>query len=75
MAEATHEQRITALEHSLSELRAAMNARTRASDWLDTVIGSMKDEPAFDEVLALGRAIRESDRPAEDQWERPRSSR
>jgi hypothetical protein len=67
MPEATLEQRVTALEDALSELREAMKARTRASDWLDTVIGSMKDEPAFDEVLALGRAIRESDRPAENQ--------
>ena len=24
------------------------------------------DEPAFDEILALGWAIRQSDRPAED---------
>jgi hypothetical protein len=27
----------------------------------------MKDEPAFDEVPALGRAIRQGDRPADDQ--------
>jgi hypothetical protein len=39
----------------------------RCSDWLERVIGSMKDESAFDEVLALGRAIRQADRPAEDQ--------
>jgi hypothetical protein len=26
----------------------------------------MKDEPAFDEVLAYGRAIRHADRPPED---------
>jgi len=36
-------------------------------DWLDRVIGSMKDEPAFDKVLDYGRAIRQADRPAEDQ--------
>jgi hypothetical protein len=34
---------------------------------LDRVIGSMKDEPAFDEVLAHGRAIRQADRPPDDQ--------
>jgi hypothetical protein len=67
MPEATLEQRITALEEAVCELREAMKARKPASDWLDCVIGSMKDEPAFDEVLALGRAIRQSDRPAEDQ--------
>jgi len=67
MPEATLEQRMTALEEAVCELREAMKARKPAPDWLDCIIGSMKDEPAFDEVLALGRAIRQSDRPAEDQ--------
>ncbi len=67
MPEATLEQRMTALEEAVGELREAVKARDRAPDWLDCVIGSMKDEPAFGEVLALGRAIRQSDRPAEDQ--------
>ena len=67
MPEATLEQRMTALEAAVRELQEAMKARKPAPDWLDCVIGSMKDEPAFDEVLALGRAIRQSDRPAEDE--------
>jgi hypothetical protein len=58
MAEATLEQRMTVLEETVRELQDAMNARLPAADWLDRVIGSMKDEPAFDEVLAHGRAIR-----------------
>ena len=66
MAEATLKQRMTMLEAAVRELQEAMNARTPAPDWLDRVIGSMKDEPAFDEVLAHGRAIRQADRPAED---------
>jgi hypothetical protein len=60
MREATLEQRMTVLENAVSELREAMNARKPAPDWLDRVIGSMKDEPAFDEVLAHGRAIRQA---------------
>ena len=67
MPEATLEQRMTALEDAMRELQEAMRARHPAPDWLDRVIGSMKDEPAFDEVVALGRAIRQSDRPAEDR--------
>ena len=67
MADATLEQRVKVLEETMHELQDAMNARKPAADWLDCVIGSMKDEPAFDEVLAHGRAIREADRPAEDQ--------
>jgi hypothetical protein len=57
---------MTALEETVRELQEAMKSRTPAPDWLDRVIGSMKDEPAFDEVLAHGRAIRHADRPDED---------
>ena len=63
MAESTLEQRVTALEATVREMKDAMNARKPAADWLDQVIGSMKDEPAFDEVLAHGKAAREADRP------------
>ena len=67
MPEVTLEQRVIALEDAMRELQEAMRARHPATDWLDRVIGSMKDEPAFDEVLAYGRAIRQADGPAEDQ--------
>jgi hypothetical protein len=67
MPEATLEQRMTVLEQTVHELQAAINARKPAPDWLDRVIGSMKDEPAFDEMLAHGRAIRQANRPAQDQ--------
>ena len=67
MPNANHEERIAVLERTVRELQESINARKPAQDWLDRVIGSMKDEPAFDEVVALGRAIREADRPAEDQ--------
>ena len=66
MSESTLEQRMTLLEQTVRELQDALNARKLTPDWLDRVIGSMKDEPAFDEVLAHGRAIRAADRPGED---------
>jgi hypothetical protein len=66
MADAPLEQRVLDLEKAVRELQEALKSRKPASDWLDRVIGSMKDEPAFDEVLAYGRAIRQADRPAED---------
>jgi len=67
MNEVNDEERLTALERAVRELKDAMSARNAASDWLDRVIGSQKDEPAFDEVLVFGQAIRQSDRPAEEQ--------
>jgi hypothetical protein len=67
MPEATLDQRMTAMEQAVRELQALVKVRKPAPDWLDRVIGSMKDEPAFDDVLAYGRAIRQADKPAEDQ--------
>jgi hypothetical protein len=67
MPEATLDQRMTAVEEAVRELQELVKARKPALDWLDRVIGSMKDEPAFDDVLAYGRAIRQADWPAEDQ--------
>jgi hypothetical protein len=67
MTKATLDERLTALEEAVRELQEAIWARKPAADWPDGVIGSQKDEPAFDEVLAHGRAVRQADRPAEDQ--------
>jgi hypothetical protein len=67
MPEASLEQRLTAVEEAVQELQDALCARKPAPDWLDRVIGSMKDEPAFEEVLEYGRRIRESDRPADNE--------
>lgn len=66
MSEATLEKRLTAIEEAIRRLQESMVARKPSPDWLDQVIGSMKDEPAFDEVLELGRRIRLADRQAED---------
>lgn len=72
MSQASLEQRMTVLEEAMRELQEALRARKTADNWLDRVVGSMKDEPAFDEVLAHGRALRQADQPAGDPA--PRSS-
>lgn len=71
MSEATLEQRMTALEEAVRELQKAMQARQPGPDWLQHVIGTMKDELDFDQVLAYGRAIRHADRPVEDSETSP----
>jgi hypothetical protein len=61
------DQRLTALEAAVAELQRRLPPPQPASNWLEQVIGSFKDEPAFEEVLAYGRIFREADRPAEDK--------
>ena len=58
------EQRLSAVETAIEELRRRL--ATSSPDWLQHVIGSQKDEPAFEEVLAYGRAYRGADRPTVD---------
>lgn len=72
MAEATVEQRLSALERDLAELRARVEAGQGAAatgsrpSWLEGVVGSMKGFPEFEEVVRLGRAARHADRPSDD---------
>jgi hypothetical protein len=64
--EPTLEQRVTALEKAVADLQRQLAAKPQPDHWLNQIIGSFKDEPAFDEVLEYGRAFREADRPPED---------
>jgi hypothetical protein len=64
--EATLEQRLAAVESAVRELQRLLGPRAPSANWLERITGSMKDEPAFTEVLEYGRAIRQGDRPPED---------
>ncbi len=65
-AEATLEERLARLEAIVCELQRRLDSQTPAPNWLERIIGSFKDEPAFEEVLEFGRAFRQADRPPED---------
>jgi len=54
------EERLTAVEAAIAELQEQI-APSQPTNWLQQIIGSFKDEPAFEEVLAYGRAIRQGD--------------
>jgi hypothetical protein len=59
----TLEKRVATLENELAEIKLQIAAESRQS-WFAHVAGSFKDEPDFDEVLRLGREVRQSDPPA-----------
>jgi hypothetical protein len=54
------EERLAAVEAAIAELQKQVVA-PRPTNWLQQITGSFKDEPAFEEVLAYGRTIREGD--------------
>ena len=61
MTQAELEARLLAVETALKELQHRLATLPPAPHWLDTIIGSFKDEPAFEAVIALGRAFREAE--------------
>jgi hypothetical protein len=60
----TVEERLSAVEQELAELKLRLNGRS-GSTWLERIAGSMKDEHELAEVLRLGREIRDADRPTD----------
>lgn len=54
------EERLAAVEAAISKLQKQI-ATPQPTNWLQQITGSFKDEPAFEEVLAYGRAIRQGD--------------
>jgi hypothetical protein len=64
-AQLTIEQRLAALEADVARLKQLVSA-SPAANWFERVSGSMKDDPAFEEVLRLGRETRQADRPSDD---------
>ena len=54
------EDRLAAVEAAIAQLQKQV-AAPQPGNWLQQITGSFKDEPAFEEVLAYGRAIRQGD--------------
>jgi hypothetical protein len=59
------EQRLTAVETAVAEIQRRLANETPVQNWLERFTGAFKDEPAFAEVVAHGRALRLADRPQE----------
>ena len=55
------ENRVTQLEQELRQVKAQLGAK-RQEPWYRQILGEFKDDPVFDEIVRLGRQIREADR-------------
>ncbi|WP_375443155.1 transferase hexapeptide repeat containing protein [uncultured Nostoc sp.] len=59
--EANLEQRLATLEQTVADIKHRVIDAPTYSNWLETVIGSISDEPAFLEALEYGRSLRHAD--------------
>jgi hypothetical protein len=60
------ESRHKGVEESTAETQPQPDVVSTAWNWMHHVIGIFKDEPAFDEVIRLGKEFRKADRLDED---------
>ncbi len=56
------EERVSRVERDLTQLKSEVHRLGASSNWIDQVRGSFKDDPEYDEVLRLGRELRQADR-------------
>jgi hypothetical protein len=60
-----HETRIATLEREMAALRRRLGVPSSMQEWLRRISGRFKDDPDFDEMVRLGREIREADQPTD----------
>jgi hypothetical protein len=58
----TIEDRLAVVEREIAELKRRLPAEPLQEDWVDAMSGVFANDPEFDEVVRLGREMREADR-------------
>jgi hypothetical protein len=58
----TIESRLEAVEKEIAQLKRRLGGKAFSRPWYEPLFGSMKDFPEFDEVVRLGRELRNSQR-------------
>jgi hypothetical protein len=61
----TIEQRLENMERELAELKGEIKTLIPRPNWISAITGTFKDDPEFDEVLQLGKMLREADQQNE----------
>jgi hypothetical protein len=57
----TLEERLTKMENEVAELKRQFILSTKKTNWIKRVEGTFADRPEFDEVLRLGKEIRDAE--------------
>ena len=69
MAAETLEQRVSAMEQELAQLKKQLQTETPSSSlpWWEQIFGTFANSEAHEEATRLGREYRESLRPKDDE--------
>lgn len=61
----TLEKRVEVLEREFTAFKSRFSSKPQRP-WWEEIVGIFENDPAFDEIVALGKAIREKDRPEDE---------
>ena len=62
----TIEVRLAKVERELAILKARTGENDTKANWIEKITGSFKDDPDFDEIVRLGKELRDAELPEED---------
>ncbi len=62
----TLEDRVKALEDEVAELKRRAGGKETVGEWLDRISGRLAQYAEFENVVRLGREIRNADRPDDE---------
>jgi len=65
MAE-TIEVRLAKVERELAILKARTGENGKKANWIQKIKGSFKGDPDFEEIVRLGKELRDAESPEED---------
>ena len=60
LEQSTVEERLTALEKELTELKQQVSVQQDRRSWIEKIAGTFKGDPDFDEIVKLGREFRKA---------------
>jgi hypothetical protein len=61
----TVEERLARIESELNEIKARLERPTK-ENWISRMRGKFRDDPVFDEIVRLGKEIRDAEMPPDD---------
>lgn len=67
MEKATLEERVSAVEAEIAELKKSTHGQKPDAPWWEKIYGTFADSEEYEEAMRLGRQYRESLRPSEQQ--------
>lgn len=71
MPELSVEERLARLEREVARLKLKVKMLHPKKDWITAITGTAKDDPDYEEILRLGKEIRDAERLDDDQTREP----